>query len=794
MDAVILYVDGSDPVWQKQYRKALSLPMEPSRFRDWGTLPYLFRGIDKYMPFIENIFLVVSTESQVPSWIDREKVKIVLHRDIIPEEYLPNFNSCVIETHIPYIKDLSEEFLYFNDDMFPINPCTPDLFFKDGRPQDRLTEKCIIYKQTNLYHRQCYNSTLWAKEALGQEKDTNYFYHAHWPHPLLKSYCLEILEINKERFAKQISKLRTFENVNQHLFTDYLYIGGLLDNVSLPYKYADGVKMGPMQMKEVIESDACCVCINDTGCEKNYDAYCRAVLSAFKKRFPEKSRFERLSPSGGVIISMTSFPARIGGAAAVWKTILNQKTDTPFKCVMTLAEEEFPSKEIPSDLQSLVDTGQVELLWYPRNIRSHKKIIPVLQKYPDATVITTDDDIQRPQGWLQVLLEDHKKYPEDIITNGFAFYLDKDLNFQRLRGLKQAAAHGKNHIPGIIYNFCRFLSGSGTLFPAHTFTDSRFFQENLYMTLSPTSDESWTYLFSVLKGKTIRQTHKVYDESATHLPDSQDPATSLYKVNRKNYPIIFERFFQHFPEFKYLIQQRQRKVIVSLTSYPARFKALPRVLDSLTRQTLQPSGIVLTLYRKDAEHLTEKLREILNQKKVELLIVDEDLKPHNKYFYAMREYPDYAVITVDDDIIYQPTLVEKLMEGYWSHPDCVIARRVHKIRRGDDGTVLPYNEWQQRCKDESGPSEDLFATGVGGVLYPPNILDLSEENKQGIKEVLFADDIYLKHLEQKRGIKIFYTPDVKDVAIKDEEIQSTALYRQNVFECRNDQYIKGLLV
>ena len=111
MDIVITYVNSLDPEWQKDYEKHTNTPILEKRFRDWGTLKYLFRGIAKNMPFIRKVFLVVSNDSQVPLWIDRNKVEIVLHKDIIPAEYLPTFNSNTIEMHLHRIKELDEQFL-----------------------------------------------------------------------------------------------------------------------------------------------------------------------------------------------------------------------------------------------------------------------------------------------------------------------------------------------------------------------------------------------------------------------------------------------------------------------------------------------------------------------------------------------------------------------------------------------------------------------------------------------------------------------------------------------------------
>ena len=122
MDIVITYVDGNDPVWKQDYEKYTNVPVMQNRFRVWGTLKYLFRGIEKNMPFIRKVHLVVSGESQVPEWINRKEVNIVLHEDIIPHALLPTFNCNPREMHLHNIAGLDEEYLYFNDDIFPLKP------------------------------------------------------------------------------------------------------------------------------------------------------------------------------------------------------------------------------------------------------------------------------------------------------------------------------------------------------------------------------------------------------------------------------------------------------------------------------------------------------------------------------------------------------------------------------------------------------------------------------------------------------------------------------------------------
>ena len=88
MDIVITYVNGLDPVWLQSYAEHTKVPIMTKRFRDWGFLPYLFRGIEQNMPFVRNVYLVVSGDSQVPEWINRDHVKVVHHEDFVPKEYL----------------------------------------------------------------------------------------------------------------------------------------------------------------------------------------------------------------------------------------------------------------------------------------------------------------------------------------------------------------------------------------------------------------------------------------------------------------------------------------------------------------------------------------------------------------------------------------------------------------------------------------------------------------------------------------------------------------------------------
>lgn len=145
IDFVIAWVDGSDQAWQE--KMAVYGQGNKEQFRDWDFLPYLLKSVELYAPFVRRIFLV--TDHQYPECLSDagrkkyclpdafvKKIKLVYHEDFIPQKYLPTFNSHTIELNFHRIPELSEQFVYFNDDVMLTGPCIPTDFFKNGLPVD----------------------------------------------------------------------------------------------------------------------------------------------------------------------------------------------------------------------------------------------------------------------------------------------------------------------------------------------------------------------------------------------------------------------------------------------------------------------------------------------------------------------------------------------------------------------------------------------------------------------------------------------------------------------------------
>ena len=262
------------------------------RFRDWGTLKYHFRGLDKFMPYIDRIHLVVARESQVPEWVNRETVNVVLHKDIMPEGHLPTFNSSMIEMFLHRIPGLTERFLYFNDDMYTVKPCCFEDFFPDGVPAMKFAHNFLYCGDFRyLVH----HSDSLARKALGMPESCRYVRPQHTASPMLKSQCDELYAKVEPEIMASLSPLRTRANYNQYLFLDYMYYQGKARNRKLSNKHFSLAAHSIDKICDFLRKPSTkMVCINDVHMTNEKFLACRdQLLAAFEKILPEKSCYEK---------------------------------------------------------------------------------------------------------------------------------------------------------------------------------------------------------------------------------------------------------------------------------------------------------------------------------------------------------------------------------------------------------------------------------------------------------------------------------------------------------------------
>ncbi|MBR3874038.1 MAG: glycosyltransferase [Clostridia bacterium] len=212
----------------------------------------------------------------------------------------------------------------------------------------------------------------------------------------------------------------------------------------------------------------------------------------------------------------------------------------------------------------------------------------------------------------------------------------------------------------------------------------------------------------------------------------------------------------------------RRRLIVSLTTYPARIADVRYVLDTIYAQTRKADEVVLWLAEEQfpgkEEELPRNLTGLIQNKKLTIRWCD-DLKPHKKYFYALQEYRNDLIVTLDDDLLYHPNLLENLYISYLIHPEAVSAARVHLMTMDEEKKVLPYDCWVKEFDGCIGePSMHLLCTGGAGALYPAHLFDLELFDKQSIIDnCLFADDIWLKIMELIAGIPVVVSEKYVDL-------------------------------
>ena len=252
---------------------------------------------------------------------------------------------------------------------------------------------------------------------------------------------------------------------------------------------------------------------------------------------------------------------------------------------------------------------------------------------------------------------------------------------------------------------------------------------------------------------------------------------------------LLERSLQNFE--KIVLKKNDQEVLISLTSHPGRIKTITPCIKSLINQDWSNKKIILWLskeqFPEQGLNLPNALLKLIKKDLFEIRWVDDDIKPHKKYFYVMQEYPNTPVITVDDDVIYKRNMVSILMNAYKHYPKCVICHRANLIAFKENGEFRSYAAWRLDYKlMKNIPTSLLLPTGVGGVLYPPGSVPSVAFNKEAIcSTCLYTDDLWLKLMCTLNGFPTLnpsnsVTPQLIDGS------QDVALWKININADNND--------
>ncbi len=222
-----------------------------------------------------------------------------------------------------------------------------------------------------------------------------------------------------------------------------------------------------------------------------------------------------------VIISLTSFPERMDIIHISINSLLNQTVKAD-KVILWLAPEQFPDKKLPDSILQLQDKG-LEIDWY-HDIKSYKKLIPALLKYPDDIIITADDDIKYRETWLEQLLIAYNENPEYIHAYRCVkmYVIDNNLTpYGSARLIKTKTEPSFTNSP---------TTGGGVLFPPHCF-DNDVFNEETFTKLAPWSDDLWFWVMAI---KNNTKTNSIVSEHSQVIDtNAKSKGFKLWRINSK---------------------------------------------------------------------------------------------------------------------------------------------------------------------------------------------------------------------------------------------------------------------
>lgn len=231
-----------------------------------------------------------------------------------------------------------------------------------------------------------------------------------------------------------------------------------------------------------------------------------------------------------LIVSLTSYPARLKYLHIGIVSLL-QQSKKPYKIILWLKEEEFTHKHLlTQEMQDLEQCG-LTIEWIPENIRSYAKLIPVMQKYPNALIVTADDDLIYMPQWLETLYSTHLKNPKHIIgLNGLVLIKKNSINLETFHNINQHTnILNKN---ANIYNNAShnnyLQTGGGVLFPPQSFS-KEVFNQDVYMDICKYADDIWFNAMAILNDKKRYIIEPTKDNYYTTIGAVQ--ATGLFKFN-----------------------------------------------------------------------------------------------------------------------------------------------------------------------------------------------------------------------------------------------------------------------
>ncbi len=250
-----------------------------------------------------------------------------------------------------------------------------------------------------------------------------------------------------------------------------------------------------------------------------------------------------------VVVSMTSFPQAISYAVKAVRSILNGAV-LPDKLVLYLTFSQFGEAGLPDELTQLSKENPLfEIRNYDRDIRSYRKLIPALIDFPEAIIVTVDDDVNYHRYMLRDLLQAHAKYPHAVFAHRAKRIL---LGKPYKKWVKYRWYHFLTK--RIHHSFANLQTGvAGVLYPPHALR-AEMLDVDLFTKVAPSTDDIWFWAAAVRNGYPV-----IPVPFGRNKPKglNKPKSLSLKKINFKDgvdrNAMAFQAILELYPDIKELL-------------------------------------------------------------------------------------------------------------------------------------------------------------------------------------------------------------------------------------------------
>lgn len=326
IDFVVTWVDGNDPDWLREREQYMPSRNDSgtsvNRYRDWGLMRYWFRAVEKFAPWVNKVYFV--TWGHYPEWLnlDNPKLMLVNHKDYIPHEYLPTYNTNVIELNLHRISELSEHFVLFNDDVFLTDHVTETDFFVKGVPCDvamlgqlsALTpedvfphmilnnmavinkyfdKKTVVRDNWSKFFSLKYGKEIIRNILLYNSRYFSCFYEPHLTIAFRKKAYEEIWEKEPMLLANTSrNKFRTKDDVTDWLIKAWQTCKGQIVPRRFDWGKCFSIGDDADITKAITSGEYKVICLNDSNPNLDFEKNQAELVAAFEEILPDKCSFE----------------------------------------------------------------------------------------------------------------------------------------------------------------------------------------------------------------------------------------------------------------------------------------------------------------------------------------------------------------------------------------------------------------------------------------------------------------------------------------------------------------------